>query len=163
MALYLCSRFRIFNIPILEEYVSQVEGGPHLLQSCLCAMQDGLLLTTKEMHLSFKSLVVTNAPSLQAPLMDIHHNTSFRSILEDDSISSSSRTHIHFCLGKGAKLWLVVRPFIRLFHIAHFTFTLTLCFRLCLIQPLTSSFLMCEYGHRLDAFSTHLVCCLFGN
>jgi hypothetical protein len=27
---YLCSKFRIFDKPILEEYVSQVEGGPHL-------------------------------------------------------------------------------------------------------------------------------------
>jgi hypothetical protein len=32
MVLYLCSKFHIFNRPILEEYVSQVEGGPHLLQ-----------------------------------------------------------------------------------------------------------------------------------
>ncbi len=32
---YLCSRFYIFDRPILEEYVSQVEGGPHLFQSCL--------------------------------------------------------------------------------------------------------------------------------
>jgi hypothetical protein len=29
-------------------------------------------------------------------LMDIHHNTSFRFILEDDSISLASRTHIVF-------------------------------------------------------------------
>jgi hypothetical protein len=32
---YLCSRFCIFNRPILEEYVSQIEGGPHLFHSCL--------------------------------------------------------------------------------------------------------------------------------
>jgi hypothetical protein len=31
MALYLCFRFCIFNIHVLEEYVYQVEGGPHLL------------------------------------------------------------------------------------------------------------------------------------
>jgi len=31
VASYLCSRFHIFDKPILEEYVSQVEGGPHLL------------------------------------------------------------------------------------------------------------------------------------
>jgi hypothetical protein len=37
VALYLCFRFCIFNKPILEEYVSQVERGSHLLQSCLCA------------------------------------------------------------------------------------------------------------------------------
>jgi len=27
---YLCSKIHIFNRPILEEYVSQVKGGPHL-------------------------------------------------------------------------------------------------------------------------------------
>jgi hypothetical protein len=37
VALYLCSKFRIFYKPILEEYVSQVEGDSHLLQSCICA------------------------------------------------------------------------------------------------------------------------------
>jgi hypothetical protein len=31
VASYLCSRFHIFDRPILEEYVSQVERGPHLL------------------------------------------------------------------------------------------------------------------------------------
>jgi hypothetical protein len=31
VALYLCSRFCIFDKLVLEEYVSQVEGGPHLL------------------------------------------------------------------------------------------------------------------------------------
>jgi hypothetical protein len=30
MVPYLCSRFHIFNRPILKEYVSQVENGPHL-------------------------------------------------------------------------------------------------------------------------------------
>jgi hypothetical protein len=28
---YLCSRFHIFDRPVLEEYIFQVEGGPHLL------------------------------------------------------------------------------------------------------------------------------------
>jgi len=32
---------------------------------------------------------------------NIHHNTYFKSILEDDSISSISNAHIHFCLNKG--------------------------------------------------------------
>jgi len=40
MAPCLCSRFHIFDILVLEEYVSQVERGPHLFQSCLHAMQD---------------------------------------------------------------------------------------------------------------------------
>ncbi len=64
VAPYLCSRFRVFDRPILEEYVSQVEGAPHLLQSCLCVMQDGLPLIAREMHPSFKSLAITNTPNL---------------------------------------------------------------------------------------------------
>jgi hypothetical protein len=71
----------------LKEYVFQVEGGPHLLQSCLRAAQDSLPLAIKKMHLSFESLAVTNAPNLYVFFMDIHQNTSFRFILEDDSIS----------------------------------------------------------------------------
>ncbi len=90
--------------------------------------------------------------------MDYHHDTSLKSILEDNSISSTSRTHIHSGSGKGAWLWLVVRPFIDSFHITHFIFTLTLHFRLDLIQPLTSSLFMSE----LDASSTHLARCSFG-
>jgi hypothetical protein len=46
----LCSKFHIFDGPVLEEYVFQVEGGPHLLQSCLCVMQDGFPFITKVMH-----------------------------------------------------------------------------------------------------------------
>jgi hypothetical protein len=34
-------------------------------------------------------------------LMSIHHDTSLRSILEDDSIFSASRVRIHFCSRKG--------------------------------------------------------------
>ncbi len=32
----LCFGFCIFDKPVSKEYVSQVEGGPHLFQSCLC-------------------------------------------------------------------------------------------------------------------------------
>jgi hypothetical protein len=96
-------------------------------------------------------------------LMDIHHDTSFKSILEDDSISSTSRAHIHYCLGKGARLWLVVRPSIYSFHITHFTFTLALNFCLDLIQPLTFNLFTCECGHRLDTSCTHLTHCAFGS
>ncbi len=39
------------------------------------------------MHLFFESLVIINVPSLWASLMDIHQDTSFRSILDNDSIS----------------------------------------------------------------------------
>jgi len=53
--------------------------------------------------------------------MDIHHDTSLRSIFEDDSISPTPKARIRFCLGKGAGLWLVVRLYIRSFHITpHF-------------------------------------------
>jgi hypothetical protein len=47
---YLCFRFCIFDRPVLDEYVFQVEGGPCLLQSCLCVAQNGFPLTIKEMH-----------------------------------------------------------------------------------------------------------------
>jgi hypothetical protein len=80
--------------------------------------------------------------------MDIHHDTSFI-FLEDGSISSSSGARSHSCLGKRARLWLVVRPFIGLFHIAYFTFTLTLHFCLGLIQPSTFSLFTYECGHGL--------------
>jgi hypothetical protein len=44
VAPYLCFRFCIFDRPVLEEYISQVEGGPHLLQSCLCLAHMSFLL-----------------------------------------------------------------------------------------------------------------------
>jgi hypothetical protein len=64
MVPYLCSKFHIFNRHVLEEYVSQVERGPHLLQSCLCVVQDNLPPSAKGMHLSFESLAITDAISL---------------------------------------------------------------------------------------------------
>jgi hypothetical protein len=85
------------------------------------------------MHNFFDNLAITGAPCLQASLMDIHHDTSFKFILEDDSISSTSKVHIHFCLGKGVRLWVVARLFICSFHIAQFTFTSMLHFHLGLI------------------------------
>jgi hypothetical protein len=94
--------------------------------------------------------------------MDIQHNTSFKSILEDDSIPSTSKAHIHSCSSKGARLWLVVRPSIHSFHITHFTFTSALSFCLDLIQHLTFNLFTCECGHELDAFGTHLTHCAFG-
>jgi hypothetical protein len=65
-------------------------------------------------------------------------------------------------LGKGAGLWLVPKPFIFSFCIKHFTFTLALCFRFNLIQPLAFNIFTCECGHGLDTFSTLLIHCLFG-
>jgi hypothetical protein len=99
VASYLCSRFCIFDRPILEEYVSQVEGGGHLLHYCLHVARYGLLSITRDIHPSFESLVVTNAPNLHASLMDFHHDTSLKSILEDDFISLVSRIHICSYLG----------------------------------------------------------------
>jgi len=64
VTLYFCSRFHIFNRFISEEYVSQVEGGPCLLQSCLHVMQDGFLLVVMEMHPFFENLTVIDAPGL---------------------------------------------------------------------------------------------------
>jgi hypothetical protein len=94
--------------------------------------------------------------------MDLHHDTSFRYILEDDSISLASRICIHSCSGKGIGLWLVVKPYIRSFRITHFIFTSMLHFQFGLIKPLTSSVLMCECGHKLDTCGMHLVHCMFG-
>jgi hypothetical protein len=68
-----------------------------------------------------------------ASIMDLHHDTSLRSILEDDFISLTSRTCICYCSGKRVGLWLVVRSFICLFHITCFIFTSTLRFCFCLI------------------------------
>jgi hypothetical protein len=72
--------------------------------------------------------------------MNIHHDTSLRFILEDDFGFLVSRVRVHSCSGKGAMVWLITKPFICLFHIAHFTFILRLRFCLSLIQPLISSF-----------------------
>jgi hypothetical protein len=95
--------------------------------------------------------------------MDIHHNTLLKSILEDDSIFSSSRASIYSYLGKGAWLWLVVKPSICLFRITHIIFTSTLHFHRQVIQPSTFSLFTCECGHRLDASYTHLTHCPFGS
>jgi hypothetical protein len=114
-------------------YVFKVEGGPHLLQSCLCVIRNSLPSEARKMHLSFESLVIIGAPSLQGSLMDIHHDTSFRPILEDDSTFSTSKAHIHFCSAKGMGLWLIVKSSIHSFHITHSTFISTLNFCLGLI------------------------------
>ncbi len=67
-----------------------------------------------------------------------------------------------FLFDKEVGLWLIARPSIYSFRITHSTFTSTLHFCLGLIQPLAFSLLTCECGHKLDAFNTHLTCCLFG-
>jgi len=52
------------------------------------------------MHPSFENLVIIGASSLQASLMYMHHNTSFKSILENDSISSASKAYIRSLFGQ---------------------------------------------------------------
>jgi hypothetical protein len=64
VAIYLCSRFHIFNRFILKEFVSHVKRGLHLLQSCFRVAQDDLPLVVKEMHTSFENLTITSTPSL---------------------------------------------------------------------------------------------------
>jgi hypothetical protein len=92
-----------------------------------------MLLITKEMHPLKKKLVVSSTLSLHVSLMDIHHDTSFRSILEDDSISLASGIHICSCSDKRVGLLLIIRPSIRSFCITHFTFTSTFCFHFNLV------------------------------
>jgi hypothetical protein len=83
------------------------------------------------MYPSFESLAIIDVLGLHAYLMNFHHNTSLRYILDDDSISLAFRAYIHFYSSKGAGL--VARSFIHLFHITDFTFTSTLHFFLGLI------------------------------
>jgi len=50
-------------------------------------VQDSFPYAIRGMHLSFENLEVFSALNLQAFFMDFHHDTSLRSILEDDFIS----------------------------------------------------------------------------
>jgi hypothetical protein len=47
VALYLCSKFCIFDKLVLEEYVFQVERSPHLLESCFYVIQNSFPLATR--------------------------------------------------------------------------------------------------------------------
>jgi hypothetical protein len=106
------------------------------------------------MHLSFESVTIIGTLGVQKSFLNIHHNTSLMSILEDNFISSTFKTRIHSCSSKGVGLWLVVKPSIRSFHITHSIFILVLHFHINLIQPSASNFFTCEHGHMLDASST---------
>jgi len=57
-----------------------------------------------EVHRCFESVIIIITLDLHAFFMDIHHNTSIKYILEDDSIFSTSRAYIRSCLGYG---WLL--------------------------------------------------------
>jgi hypothetical protein len=63
---------------------------------------------------------------------------------------------------EGATLWLIIKPSICSFYIAHFTFILALCFHFSLIQPLASCIITCECGHGLNVSSTYLTHCPLG-
>jgi hypothetical protein len=97
----MCSKFLIFNRPILEEYVYQVEEGYFELHESMIK---------KGVYPSFENLAIIGASSVQTSLMNIHHNTSYKFILEDNSISSAFKAYIRSCLGRGAGLWLIIRP-----------------------------------------------------
>jgi hypothetical protein len=73
--------------------------------------------------------IVTNSPSLHASLMDIRNDTSFRSILEDDSISSVAIQSPHLFLfrqGGGVMLdcWAIYTfiPHCKLYFHVNITF-----------------------------------------
>jgi hypothetical protein len=87
--------------------------------------------------------------------------TSFKSILEDDSISSTSKACIHSCSSKGRGYGWLLNHLLVCF-VSHILFSPSLCFHLGLIQPLSFSFLTCECGHGLHASNMHLTYCLFG-
>jgi hypothetical protein len=94
---------------------------------CFSHAYIGLPHVAREMHLSFENNNYWRPKSISINTTQ-QHNTSLRSILEYDSISSTSRARICSCLGKGARLWLVTKPSIYSFRIAHFTFILVLFF-----------------------------------
>ncbi len=115
VAPYLFSMFCIFDRLVLKEYVSQVERGPHFLQSCFHPTWDNLILVTKKMHPSFESLVVMGTLNLSASLMDIHHNTSLKCILEDGSIFFIIQNSHLLLFGQGGGVMVdcqVIYPFI---------------------------------------------------
>jgi hypothetical protein len=59
------------------------------------------------------------------------------------------------CLLKELIIWLVVRPFICSFHIAHSTFILMMGFHFGLIQLSASNPFTCECEYKLDVSSMH--------
>ncbi len=83
MGLYLCLSFMFLIDLFWRNMFIRLKGDPHLLQSCLCVARNGFLPIVREMHPYFESLTIISTPSLQTSLMDIRHDTSFRSILED--------------------------------------------------------------------------------
>jgi hypothetical protein len=67
-------------------------------------MQDGLPFVIREIHFLKKKLAIINAPSLQASLIDVYHDISFRFILEDDSISLTSKSLHSFLFRQGGRV-----------------------------------------------------------
>jgi len=161
VVLYLCFKFRIFNRFILKEYIFQIDEGFIFFNHVFVQLKITFLLYLKKCIFFFESLTIIGILSLRAFLMNIHHDTSFRFILEEDFIFLTFKICNRSCLNKGARLWLIARSYICSFCITHFIFTSTLCFRLGSIQPSTFSLFTCEYDHELDASSTHLTDCSF--
>jgi hypothetical protein len=92
--------------------------------------------------------------------MDIHHDTSFRSVLEDDSFLMLLEPTFAFVGAKGGAMvdyWAIYM------YVPHRTlyFHINNNFCLSLIQPSKSSLFMCECGHGSNASGTHLTCCPF--
>jgi hypothetical protein len=83
------------------------------------------------------------------------------SILEDDSIFSSSRGSYLFLFKQGGKA--MVGSYAIYLFVSHRTFYFHLNVAFSFWFDLAFEFLfMCECGHRLDAYGKHLVCCSFG-
>jgi hypothetical protein len=86
MALYLCFKFHIFNRFILKEYVFQIDEGLIFFNHVFVQLKITFLLYLKKCIFFFESLTIIGILSLRAFLMNIHHDTSFRFILEEDFI-----------------------------------------------------------------------------
>ncbi|KAG6556932.1 hypothetical protein Mapa_001347 [Marchantia paleacea] len=52
-------------------------------------------------------------------LMESHHDTTFSSIMHDDSLSITSRIHIPSLLGKGRGIWLIAQSSLLLLSTSH--------------------------------------------
>jgi hypothetical protein len=97
---------------------------------------------------------VIGAPSLQAFLMDIHHYTSLKSILEVDSVSSTSRVCIIFVRARGQGYgWL-------LGHLSvHFTSHILLSPQYCVFASVWFNFQHLVFSHvNMDTNWMHLAC-----
>jgi hypothetical protein len=113
---------------------------------------DSAILLNKGMK--YWDSAVIGAPSLQASLMDIHHYTSLRSILEDDFVSSTSRIRIVFVQARGQGYgWL-------LGHLSvHFTSHILLSSQHCVFTSVWFNPWHLVFSHvNVDTSWTYLAC-----